>query len=325
MDLLKILACPRDRLPVIADGARLRCAQNHSYPVVDGIPVLLVPELAHAAPGERVHPAIEMSLRQAENPGPDPFQGEGVHPQVQAMVAGTNGFMYTGLTLTSYPIPTLRWEPGDGRTMLDVGCNWGRWTVAAAKLGYDAVGLDPHLTSLRAARQVARACGVDAQFVCGDARAMPFLPGVFDRAFSYSVVQHFSKTEARAILAEISRVIRPGGETLVQMPNRKGIRSRYHLARRRYVEGTAFDVRYYTPHELVKVFRSTIGPSKLSIDGFFGLGIQPSDIAIMPPHRKLVIRASELMRKAAHHQRWLAQYADSLYVTSKKPMTVGQP
>jgi len=321
--LLSILACPRDRHPLTRNGTRLLCIAGHSYPVVDGVPVLLLPELGQAAPGERIHPAISNSLQQAENPGPDPFEGKGVHPQVQAMVSSTNGHMYDGLKLTEYPIPRLRWNPGEGRSLLDVGCNWGRWTIAAAKAGYRPIGLDPHLTSLRAARHVARSAGADARFVCGDARAMPFKSGVFERAFSYSVIQHFSKQEARAILSEMARTLTPGGQTLVQMPNRQGIRSFYHLARRRFAEGTAFDVRYYSPHELLEYFGFEIGPSELSIDGFFGLGIQPDDIAIMPRLRKIVIRGSEALRRLARRQPWLADYADSLYVTSQKPRAVG--
>jgi SAM-dependent methyltransferase/uncharacterized protein YbaR (Trm112 family) len=320
--LLSILACPRDQLALSPNGSRLHCIAGHSYPVVDGIPVLLLPELGQAAEGERIHPAIANSVKQAEDPGPDPFEGTGVHPQVQAMVSSTNGHMYDHLSLAKYPIPRLRWEPGEGRSLLDVGCNWGRWTIAAAKAGYRPLGLDPHLASLRAGRHVARDAGVEAQFVCGDARAMPFKPGIFDRAFSYSVVQHFSKADARTILSEMARTLKAGGQTLVQMPNRLGIRSFYHLARRRFTEGTAFDVRYYRPHELLESFASVIGPSALSVDGFFGLGIQPDDIALMPLRRKLVIYGSEALRSVAKRQRWLADFADSLYVTSQKPMPV---
>ena len=75
------------------------------------------------------------------------------------------------------------------------------------------------------------------------------------------------------ILTEIARALRPGGESMVQMPNRRGIRSLYHLARRRFGEGKAFDVRYYSVSELVMLFERIIGPSVLRVDGFFRLGI----------------------------------------------------
>lgn len=324
-ELLSLLACPRDGTALTEQPTGLMCARACIYPVVDGIPVLLLERDENTARGLRTEATADDSRALARNPSPDPFTGDGVHPHVQGIIASTGGFMYDRLQLSSYPIPELRMPAGDGRTLLDVGCNWGRWTVAAARASYRVVGIDPNLTSLRAARHVARACGVPGQFVCGDARLMPFRTASFDRVFSYSVVQHFSKKDASTMLTEMARVLKPGGESFVQMPNRAGVRSLYHLARRGFREGDAFDVRYYSTRELVALFRSVVGPSTLRIDGFFGLGIQPSDLSLMPPLRRLVIHASELLRKVARRQRWLAGFADSLYVASQKPMSVAEP
>jgi SAM-dependent methyltransferase/uncharacterized protein YbaR (Trm112 family) len=311
--LLAKLACPYDGLQLQDRGATLVCSNAHDWPVVDEIPVFLRPELE--TNGSRI---VAESLALAAAPPPDTFDGVGVHPQVQAMVASTGGFMYANLKLVKYPIPTLRWAPGEGRSLLDVGCNWGRWTIAAARAGYRAVGLDPHLASLRAAKHVAKAAGVEAQFVCGDARAMPFQSDTFQRTFSYSVVQHFSKADARTILSEIARVLELAGESLIQMPNRKGARSIYHLARRGFREGARFEVRYYSCEEILNTFGAIIGPSTLSIDGFFGLGIQPDDLPIMPLSRRLVIHASEFLRTLSGTHSRLREYADSVYVTSSK-------
>jgi len=59
------------------------------------------------------------------------------------------------------------------------------------------VGIYPSLDALRAARRVAAQLQVRAGFVVGDARALPFAAGTFDVAFSYSVLQHFDKVDAR--------------------------------------------------------------------------------------------------------------------------------
>src|SRR6187402_1499218 len=65
-----------------------------------------------------------------------------IDPVVAFLVAATNGLLYRHLIgqLTSYPIPDLALPPGNGRPLLDVGCSWGRWTMAAAARGYDAIG-----------------------------------------------------------------------------------------------------------------------------------------------------------------------------------------
>ena len=64
---------------------------------------------------------------------------------VAYLVAATNGFMYLHLLgkLSEYPIPDLRLPEGNGTPLLDVGCNWGRWSIAAARKGYAATGVDP--------------------------------------------------------------------------------------------------------------------------------------------------------------------------------------
>ena len=44
-ELLEILACPLDKKPVALEGDRLVCSQcGRRYPIVDGIPVMLIDE-----------------------------------------------------------------------------------------------------------------------------------------------------------------------------------------------------------------------------------------------------------------------------------------
>ena len=291
--------------------------EPHEWPVVEGIPVLLPSRAEVERRGYWTQEVVDVSLNRANDPGADAFDGT-VHPHVTTIIASTGGFMYRGITLTRYPIPELRMPAGDGLALLDVGCNWGRWSVAAARAGYNVTGMDVDLSGLRAAQHATRTCGVAAQFVCADARMMPFAPESFDRVFSYSVIQHFAKTEARVILTEVARVLEPGGETLIQMPNRWGVRSLYHQTCRRFREGARFDVRYYSLAELISLFRSAVGPSSIMVDGFFGLGIQPADADLMPAFRRAVIRASEFLRRRSRRHTWLTGIADSVYVSSKK-------
>ena len=139
---------------------------------------------------------------------------------MQKAVGATCGLMYIPLMgrLTSYPIPELRLPPGPGagRTFLDVGCNWGRWSLAAARAGYVPIGIDPMLGAVRAAGRVARQLGLTCHFVTADARYLPLQAGTAQVAFSYSVLQHLAKHEVRRALREIRRVLVSGGEAVVQ-------------------------------------------------------------------------------------------------------------
>ena len=109
-----------------------------------------------------------------------------IDPLVAKYLVKTHGNLYRGVHLTRYPIPAFPLR-GPGR-LLDIGSNWGRWTVAAARAGFTATGIDPKAKAIDAARRVAEQLGVEAEYVVGDARALPFEDGSFDAVHSYSVL-----------------------------------------------------------------------------------------------------------------------------------------
>jgi 2-polyprenyl-3-methyl-5-hydroxy-6-metoxy-1,4-benzoquinol methylase len=238
---------------------------------------------------------------------------------VRYMIAATNGIMYSKVRdkLDSYPIPDLRLPAGNG-TFLDIGCNWGRWCIAAARKGYQVVGIDPSLGAVLAAQRVSQQLGCSCKYVVADARFLPFADASFDVVFSYSVIQHLSKPDAAVSLQEMARTLRPAGSSLVQMPNALGIRSLFHQARRRFQEPQGFEVRYWAPGELLRVFNDLIGPTRLSVDGFFGLGIQKTDACLMPWKYRAVIACSEMLRAISKVVAPLRRLADSVYLRSSK-------
>jgi SAM-dependent methyltransferase len=222
--------------------------------------------------------------------------------------------------VTTYPIPEIRLAPGDGRLFLEVGCNWGRWCVSAARRGYRVVGVDPSLDAIRAARSIAGRLGVDAEYLVADARHLPFADETFDVVFSYSVFQHFSKRDAVASFAEIGRVLRPSGLSLVQMANVWGLRSLWNqLRERRFREPrTLFDVRYWGPRELEREFSRAVGRTELAVDGYLTLNPQPADLALLPRRYRAVVRTSEALRALSARIPALTYAADSLYVASRR-------
>ncbi len=313
--LLELLVCPRDHQVLEEEDRYLLCPSGHRYPIVEGIPILLLSEtpqthvegtrsLLLGASGEAVPTRL-----------PDPPRGE-IDPFVQDVIAATNGLLYIRLVgrLTDYPIPYLRLPPGGGKRFLEIGCNWGRWCVAAARTGYRPVGIDPSLKGIRAARHVARQLGIEAHYVVADGRYLPFANGTFDQVFSYSVVQHLSKENARLTLQEAARALRSEGHFLVQMPNCFGIRCIYHQARRGFREGRDFDVRYWTPRELASTFHAAFGSARVFVDGFFSLNAQISDVNLLPWKYRTVVYASEALRRISDVISPLTYVADSLYV-----------
>jgi SAM-dependent methyltransferase/uncharacterized protein YbaR (Trm112 family) len=291
------LACPRDRTRLEPRGETLVCDRGHEYPFVDGIPVMVVDdELSPTQPGYWASPEQIERVRAAE---PLPVDGEEVDPYVGDLILGTHGNLYKHLSggIARYPIPDFPLRPGSGELLLDIGCNWGRWTIAAARHGYRPIGIDPSFEAIVAARRIARQLGVEgARYVVADGRRLPFADAAFDVVFSYGVLQHFSKADVATSVDEIARVVKPGGYSWVQMPNALGALNVVRLAQRRFREGDAFEVRYWRPSELRRVF-GRIGPTELGTDGFFTLNPQKRDLDLLPARFRAVVRASDALKR----------------------------
>jgi SAM-dependent methyltransferase/uncharacterized protein YbaR (Trm112 family) len=302
------LACPRDRAPLEREQDQLVCAEGHRYALVDGIPVLLLEDEAPT------HAACEVSLAPAAPP-------DDAEALVQDAIAATCGNLYRHLVgnVRRYPIPDIRLPEGRGLRFLEVGCNWGRWCVSAARRGYAVVGIDPSLLGIRAARRVAEQLGVDATYVVADSRHLPFADDAFDVVFSYSVFQHFTREDALGSFDEVGRTLRPGGLAMIQMANLFGARSLWNqLRERRFREPrTLFDVRYWTPRELRDELERRVGPTELAADGFFTLNPQMTDLELFPRRYRAVVRTSEALRRASERVPPLRYAADSLYALSR--------
>ena len=309
------LVCPRDQTAFVFASDKLVCANGHIYPCVEGVPILLLDDIAQTH-GQ----ALEALKYKAEDNAAERLgitvTDEAVNPHVQQLVASTCGLFYRPAMgkLTRYPIPELRLPAGDDKTFLDIGSSWGRWTIAAGRKNYRCVGMDPSLGAVLVAIQVSRQLGLKNDFIVADARYLPFRSGSFDVIFSYSVIQHFSKVDARRTFADIGRTLGPSGTSLVQMPNIFGIRSLYHLVRRGTRNPVDFEVRYWTPRELKNVCRDNIGTPEIIVDGFFGLGVQRTDMDLLPLKYRTVARISEWLRRAAQHFPFLRMFADSLFL-----------
>lgn len=332
------LACPADQGSLRLAAGGLECAAGHQFPIVDGVPVMLLESVPTTMAG------TESSLRRARGEGVDArapelhleslgvsdAEKEGivalarrdgpVDPVVAYLVAATNGLMYRHLigALDRYPIPEIPLLPGDGRSLLDVGCSWGRWSLAAHAKGYAVVGLDPSLGAVMAARRVARQVGAPNRYVVGDARYLPFAPRLFDVTYSYSVLQHLSKADAAKAVGEMGRVLTPGGTARVQMPARYGLRCLYHQARRGFRPASSFEVRYWTLAELRRLFTARVGATRFEADCYFAIGLQPSDARLMTPGLRRVVRASEFLKEASQALPLLLWVADSVFVEAVK-------
>jgi len=94
---------------------------------------------------------------------------------------------------------------------LDLGCGVGRHALLLAEHGIAVDALDGSEAGLAYAREEAAARGLDLRLHQARADALPFPDETFDFVLSWNVIHHGNLGEVGQRIAEIWRVLKPGG------------------------------------------------------------------------------------------------------------------
>ena len=140
---------------------------------------------------------------------------------------------YAGMRSISAALLDKHLAADGGARILDAGCGTGRNLAEFAGWARPA-GVDLSEEALRFCRQR----GVPA--ARGRLQALPFPAGAFDAVTSFDVLYHRWVEDDRAAVAELARVLRPGGLLLVRVPALKmlwGAHDDAVLSRHRYTRG----------------------------------------------------------------------------------------
>lgn len=104
-----------------------------------------------------------------------------------------------------------------GESTLDVGCGTGALAIAAKDRvgsGGQVCGVDPSSEMVARARRKATRAGVDVRFETASVEALPFPNATFDAVLSSLMLHHLTDEGRGQGIAEIARVLKPGGKFL---------------------------------------------------------------------------------------------------------------
>jgi SAM-dependent methyltransferase len=134
------------------------------------------------------------------------------HNQKPASVWNSGGAAYEEISrgiADSIEHAVLRLAPQPGERVLDLATGTGWTSRLVARRGAKVVGVDLGLDLIGAAKERARAEGLDIEYRVGDAESLPFEEGEFDAVVSTCGVMFASRPEAAA--SELARATRKDG------------------------------------------------------------------------------------------------------------------
>jgi SAM-dependent methyltransferase len=148
-----------------------------------------------------------------------------------------------------------------GERVLDMGCGAGRHAFEMFRRGADVVAFDQDGDELAGVLELFGAmreegqvpAGAEADIKQGDALSLPFADGEFDRIVAAEVLEHIP--DDTTAIAELARVLRPGGTLAVTVPRWLPEKVCWALSRE-YHEVEGGHVRIYTGDELVGRLRA---------------------------------------------------------------------
>ncbi len=105
-----------------------------------------------------------------------------------------------------------------GKNLLEIGCGAGIDLVRFARGGAKVTGIDLSNTAIDLACKNIERSGHNADLRVMNGECMQFRDNMFDVVYAHGVLQYTADTEK--MIAEIHRVLRPGGEAILMVYNK---------------------------------------------------------------------------------------------------------
>lgn len=229
--LLELVVCPvcgcllrieegddvrRDGDEIIA--AALRCSEGHRFPVVNGVPRLLPPELLaetlaryHPQEYERYRTELGDTAQEV-----DVTTSRTLRSFSYQWNVFSDMFEHWEENFRSYFEPLVKTTDFEGQLVLDAGCGFGRHAYYAGRYGAEVVAMDLS-EAVEAAFENTRSLGT-VHVVQGNIYQPP-VAARFDLVYCVGVIQHLP--EPAAGFASLCKRLREGGRIFVWVYGRR--------------------------------------------------------------------------------------------------------
>lgn len=134
----------------------------------------------------------------------------------------TRHWWYAGMRHVALAVLEQAIGGTSGLRILDAGCGTGGTTAELKRFG-DVVGIDLAWEAL----QPALSRGLGGRLARGSIEQLPFADAAFDVVTSFEVIYHLGVGSDTAALAELRRVLAPGGLLLLRVPAHDWLRGEH--------------------------------------------------------------------------------------------------
>lgn len=154
-----------------------------------------------------------------------------------------------------------------GKQILEIGVGAGCDHLQFARAGARCHGVDLTDAAIETTRQHLSLHGLTSDLMAADAEKIPFENEHFDAVYSWGVIHHSERPEA--IVAEIHRVLRPGGRFIGMMYSRRSLVAAKLWVRRALLAGRPLrSLKDVIWHHMESVGTKAYTPAEL--DAMFG-------------------------------------------------------
>ncbi len=158
--------------------------------------------------------------------------------------------------LQDYMSESFRFAEWRDKKVLEVGCGSGVDALEFARNGAIVTATDMTDNAITLTRELAREAGLSIEVVRASALKLPFPDAGFDCVYSYGVLHHIPDIDIA--LAEIHRVLKPGGTVMVMLYHRNSLLHAYSIVFRHGIQDGLLLKKKYTEPELVSRYSERI-------------------------------------------------------------------